>query len=62
MKRVSKVLKTVVFFRTEGWYPTYYPVNYQDWEAEAKRNPGTLRIEDVSGNVLWRKEKRSEAN
>jgi hypothetical protein len=49
-------MRTIIFFRAEGWYPTEYPRSHTDWAAEAKRNPGTLRIEDaLTGNVLWRK-------
>lgn len=43
----------IVFFRADGFYPTQYPATYSDWQAEADRNPGTKRIEDAHGNVLW---------
>lgn len=46
-------MKVIIFFRKEGWYPTEYPINYNDWAAEAQRNPGTIRIEDADGRVLW---------
>lgn len=45
--------RLIVFFRADGFYPTSYPADYSDWQAEADRNPGTLRIEDAQGNVLW---------
>ncbi len=52
---------TAIFFR-DGFF---YPVQFQDpvtcgksMEEQAARhaelNPGTLRIEDTAGNVLWR--------
>lgn len=45
--------RTVIFFR-EGFF---YPVMVRPDEDLAKHvelNPGTLRIEDTDGNVLWR--------
>lgn len=38
-------MRTVIFFREEGWYP----VEHVDL------NPGTKRVEDIDGNVLWPK-------
>ena len=47
-------MKIILFFRDEGFYPTQYPEDYSDWQAEADRNPGTRRIEDaMTGEVLW---------
>lgn len=46
-------MKTIIFFRADGFYFTEYPSDYSDWQAEADRNPGTVRIEDAQGNVLW---------
>jgi len=43
----------IVFFREGYFYIAPYPKDYSDWVAEAKRNPGTIRIEDVRGKVLW---------
>lgn len=45
--------KCILFFREECFYPTEYPADYNNWQAEADRNPGTLRIEDAKGKVLW---------
>lgn len=42
----------VIFFRKEGFYPLELLVN-EDLAKHAELNPGTLRIEDVRGNVLW---------
>lgn len=44
----------ILFFREDCFYPTEYPAGYSDWQAEADRNPGTIRIEDLKGNVLWK--------
>lgn len=46
--------KLIIFHRDETFYATEYPDDYSDWQAEADRNPGTLKITDVSGKVLWR--------
>ncbi len=45
-------MRTVVFFRKEGWYTIETPVN-DDLDHHAKINPGTLKIEDTKGNILW---------
>ncbi len=50
----TRKMKTILFFREGGFYPTEYPEHYSNWAAEAQRNPGTIRIEDMKGNVLWR--------
>lgn len=46
-------MQVVIFFRKDHWYPTEYPKDYSDWQAEADRNPGTTRIETWDGDVLW---------
>lgn len=46
-------MKVIIFRRVDGWYPTEYPVDYSNWQAEADRNPGTIKIETVEGEVLW---------
>lgn len=51
---VAKGMRTVIFFRAEGWYPITLPVG-EDLEPHVKCNPGTLRIEDIKGKVLWPK-------
>lgn len=46
--------RCVIFFREGHFYPTEYPANYSDWQAEADRNPGTTKIMDAAtGKVLW---------
>ncbi|KQM37960.1 hypothetical protein [Sphingomonas sp. Leaf10] len=49
---------TAIFFR-EGMF---YPVKFMGSKSPADEaadhaalNPGTMRIEDTSGNVLWKK-------
>lgn len=45
-----------IFFREIDGKEIFYPIEdnlKQDWAAHAACNPGTLRIEDVHGNILW---------
>lgn len=42
-----------VFFRAETFYIIDLP-NDEDLALHAELNPGTLRVEDMFGNVLWR--------
>lgn len=46
-------MKVIIFHREDGWYPTEYPVEYSNWQAEAERNPGTIKIESIYGETLW---------
>jgi hypothetical protein len=41
-----------VFFREGRFYAIPLPVD-DDLNEHARLNPGTLRIEDIDGNVLW---------
>lgn len=45
--------QTVTFIRKDGFYCVDYPEGYHDWNVDAKNNPGTIRIEDMYGKVLW---------
>ncbi len=49
--------EVLIFFREGGWYPIQGVVGramtLQAME-HAERNPGTLRVEDINGTVLWR--------
>lgn len=49
--------EVLIFVRAEGFYPIQgvrgVPLRRQAAE-HAVLNPGTLRIEDARGNVLWR--------
>lgn len=45
-----------LFHRLIDGEPHFYPIEGaedEDWAAHAKCNPGTLKIEDTLGNVLW---------
>lgn len=47
-----RATRTVVFIREGMFYPLTLPVT-DDLAKHAELNPGTLRIEDPEGNVLW---------
>ena len=49
----QQVRKVVIFFRKEGFYPIEVRED-EDLSKHAELNPGTLRIEDIDGNILWR--------
>ena len=53
MNGAPSEVRVYIFHRAEGWYPLTLPIN-DDLAAHAARNPGTVRIEDIDGNVLWR--------
>jgi hypothetical protein len=47
----------LIFFRADGWYPVQGCVgkSLADQAADsAVLNPGTRRVEDIDGKVLWR--------
>ena len=48
---------SMIIVRAEGWYPIMgvkgVPLAKQAAD-NAACNPGTLRVEDMQGNVLWR--------
>lgn len=54
-RRTDLPTKPVVFFRTEGWY-SILVYEDEDLSRHVELNPGTLRIEDMDGNVLWRRQ------
>lgn len=41
-----------IFFREGVFYPIEIPAD--QLQANIDHNPGTLRVEDLHGNVLWR--------
>ena len=50
---------TLVFFRKGGFYPLDMPTIPDKTIEEVARdnaecNPGTVRVEDIHGRVLWR--------
>ena len=56
-------LTTLVFFRKDGFYPLDIPPMPRDLpdksieeiaQDNAEINPGTIRVEDIQGRVLWR--------
>lgn len=49
-------MRVILFFREDMFYPTEYPIDYTDWQAEADRNIGTIKIETVEGEILWLKD------
>jgi len=42
-----------LFFRAMGWYPLTLSSAF-DAIAAANANPGTLRVEDAGGRVIWK--------
>lgn len=40
-----------IFFREQGWYPVEIPAD--QLQRNIDLNPGTIRVEDMQGNVLW---------
>lgn len=42
-----------IFFREGGWYSLDLPED-TDWAKHAELNPGTLKIENLDGDILWR--------
>ena len=45
--------KPYIFFRAEGWYPVMLWGD-EDVIPNVELNPGTLRVEDAAGRVVWR--------
>lgn len=52
-QRTDQPTKPVIFIRAEGFYPIFVYED-EDLSRHAELNPGTLRIEDLHGNILWR--------
>lgn len=49
----------LIFVRADGWYPVPALPDKPLAEQAADHaglNPGTLRVEDIDGNVLWRRQ------
>lgn len=49
----SRGFVPIIFHREGFFYPIEYPRNYTNWQAEADRNPGTTKITNAAGKVLW---------
>lgn len=55
--RTDAPTRPTVFFREGGTFyviNTYEDEGFHELAEHARLNPGTLRIEDIEGNVLWR--------
>jgi hypothetical protein len=48
----SLEVQLYIFFREEGWYPVEIPPDHL--LANVELNPGTLKVEDLEGNIVWR--------
>lgn len=48
-------MHTYIFFRREGWYPIACK-NDADVYRQVELNPGTVKVEDATGRVVWRKQ------
>lgn len=57
LRRARKGMKIYLFFRKEGWY-TIELKDDEDAIHNALCNPGTLRVEDLDGRVVWKEEKK----
>ncbi len=54
-RRTDMPTRPTVFFRDGGFYlvNTYEDEGFAELAEHARLNPGTIRIEDIKGNVLW---------
>lgn len=53
---MTQIAEIMLFIRKEGFYPIEALPNVdlkKQAEDSALRNPGTLRVEDMRGNILW---------
>lgn len=55
-QRTDMPTRPTVFFREDTFYVinTYEDEGFEQLAEHAALNPGTIRIEDIHGNVLWR--------
>lgn len=44
---------TYVFFREGGFFYPIYMKDDDDARRNAECNPGTIRVEDISGRIVW---------
>jgi hypothetical protein len=58
---VNEKSPVLIFFRKDNGEDFFYPVEAdprRDLKEQAEKmaiiNPGTLRVEDINGNILWR--------
>lgn len=52
MNKEKPDLETFIFFREGMFYPVEIPPD--QLIANVELNPGTLKVEDVKGNIVWR--------
>jgi hypothetical protein len=52
MDKQSKKTEPFLFFREGHFYPVEIPRDQV--LANVELNPGTLKVEDLKGNVIWR--------
>lgn len=52
---MERRLKLYVFFREAGFYPIEC-LNDDEAKAQAEGNPGTIKVEDGKGRVVWRRQ------
>lgn len=45
-------MRVFIFFRAEGWYPVELP-SESHVLPNVQCNPGTIKVEDMDGNVVW---------
>ncbi len=48
----ENALKPYVFFRADGFYPIELKDD-EDARQNAEINPGTIRVENIDGDVVW---------
>jgi hypothetical protein len=55
-RRTDLPTRPTIFFRADTFYiiDTYEDEGFAELAEHAALNPGTLRIEDTKGNILWR--------
>ncbi len=50
-EKLASPKRTYIFVRKDGWYPLELP--QETVEDNATCNPGTIRVEDVDGHIVW---------
>jgi hypothetical protein len=45
--------KLYLFFRAEGFYPLELKDD-EDARVNARLNPGTIRVENIKGDTIWK--------
>lgn len=47
-----------IFHRKEGWYPVELTGGDKEVLANIECNPGTIKVEDQEGRIVWEEEKK----